>query len=256
MRCGGRMRRASTTCPGPRPPSERTSSAFTASPIPLAAPAEALTNYGGRILLLRRARPERLPERPGPASRALPADPQPGPGQDDRDDHGLQLGPGQPLPDPALGGGGRLRGSGSVPMPPERAVQHRLDRRDHRSGGPRRALLLGSGAGVRRLDVALAHGARGAAHALPMGHFPPVGVRGVRLDLGRAELVQPAPSVEGAHALQQRLRGEVPAPSALMRAGGHLYQGPVPHSASWKMTPRLTRSPAVTRLTPWRTVTR
>ena len=29
-----------------------------------------------------------------------------------------------------------------------------------------------------------------------------------------------------------------------------------PHSASWKMTPRLRRSPALTRLTPWRTVTR
>ena len=31
---------------------------------------------------------------------------------------------------------------------------------------------------------------------------------------------------------------------------------PRPHSASWKMTPRLRRSPAVTRLTPWRTVAR
>src|SRR5438034_122911 len=38
-----------------------------------------------------------------------------------------------------------------------------------------------------------------------------------RLGLGRAELAQPAPSVAGAHALQQRLRGEVPAPSALSR---------------------------------------
>src|SRR5437667_7439303 len=67
------------------------------------------------------------------------------------------------------------------------------------------ARLLGSLAGVRRLDVALADGARGAAHALPMGYLPPVGVRGVRLDLGRAEPVQPARSAEGARALQQRV---------------------------------------------------
>src|SRR2546427_3234406 len=65
-------------------------------------------------------------------------------------------------------------------------------------------ILLESGAGVRRLDVALAHGARGAPHALPVGHLPRVGVRGVFLDLGRAEPVQPTPSAEGAHALQQK----------------------------------------------------
>jgi hypothetical protein len=43
---------------------------------------------------------------------------------------------------------------GSLPLLPERTVQLRLDRRDHRGGGLGRALLLGSGTGVRRLDVA------------------------------------------------------------------------------------------------------
>ena len=40
---------------------------------------------------------------------------------------------------------------------------------------PHLRILLESGAGVRRLDVALAHSARGAAHALPVGHLPRVG---------------------------------------------------------------------------------
>jgi len=49
---------------------------------------------------------------------------------------------------------------------------------------PGRALLLGRGAGVRRLDVAPAHGARGGAYAMLVGQLPRVGVHGVFLDLG------------------------------------------------------------------------
>src|SRR2546427_7078889 len=37
-------------------------------------------------------------------------------------------------------------------------------------------LLLGSGTGVRRLDMALAHAARGAAYAMSVGQLPRVGV--------------------------------------------------------------------------------
>ncbi len=168
-----------STCPGPRPPSDRTSSAFTASPIPLAAPAEALSDCGGRILLLRRAGPVRLPERPAPASRALPADPQPGPGQDDRDGHGTPT-PARPASIRSPCGWGRPTTWVWIPTPAtrtHRATSAGSTRSSRRRPG--RALLLGSGAGVRRLDVAPAHGARGATHALPVGHLPRVGVRGV-----------------------------------------------------------------------------
>src|SRR5437870_10616345 len=55
-----------------------------------------------------------------------------------------------------------------------------------------------------------------------MGCLPRVGIRGVFLDLGRAEPVQPAPSAEGAHALQQKAPSRSAGATGTDASGRHL----------------------------------
>ena len=158
--------------------------------------------------------------------------PRPQSGQAHGPAHRLELGASEPRADPEVGRRGRLSRARSVSVLPGQAVQFRVDRQGHQGRRQGGIVVLGSRAGVRRLDLALADDGRGAPHALAVG-----GVEAVRLhDL---QLAMERPHAHGAAGLcslssststdpHPRANHETPAQAALDRHGQRSCTTPTP----------------------------